>query len=163
MARHSVKEVEDAAVDLLCQPNQLSYLLEKPMPYEHEIEDLIDTGEILDGPRIWTFYGGSEFPRGDDDNAWNANEAFSLSIVCYDHNYAGAVDAAGGDATDPKHPGTRQMIEDVKDRLMARSPFPDAMPFILVSIERVRVEQMHISAYIVNVSTEFDYFGPVAT
>lgn len=162
MARHSVKEIEDAAIALLLTPTTFSYLAAPIRSYENDIEDMIESGEIIDGPRIWTYYAGSDFPRSDIDNAYVNNESFRLIVVCYDNNYAGVEDAAAGDPLGQNHPGTRSMIEDVKQRLMANKPTVDAMPFILEAVERVRLPNRTMSAYTVTFRTEFDYGGPVS-
>lgn len=156
MARHSVKDLLQATIDLLNAPKAFDYLNEPIRFYAREIQEMIESGTIIDGPRLWVYYAGSSFPRTELDNAYVYNESPTIAVICYDNNYAGSEDAASGESYG-SHPGTYLMIEDVKNRLYGIRPFSDAMPFIPDDIAPVNGLPRTMSAYTVPVRTEFDY------
>lgn len=159
---HSAKEIEEAAIALLNQGGAFSYLIEPIRSYESDLADMLQGNEVvIDGPRVWTVYGGSSFPRTDIDNAWTHNEQFTLDVIVFDHNYSDPESAASGDPLDQAHPGTRQMLTDVRNRLTSQKPFFDCMPFVPILIERINLPVRRASAYRISFQTEFDYGGPV--
>lgn len=162
MARHSIKDVEEKIIAKLNDPARLAYLFEDVKSYEGELDALQERGEIIDGPRIWTFFSGSTFPRTDEDNAWSHNQELSMVIIAYDANYAGPEDSAAGDPADPvMHVGTRQMIMDIEKRLLSVQLFQGDQPLIPTEYSRINLSVTHASAYQMIFMTQFDYIGPI--
>lgn len=161
MARHTPLDVANEIIRLLSLPSQMSYLTEPITIYEDELQDILDSGETVDGPRIWVMFNGSDYVRSDLDNAWVHNEVMTFDVIIVDSNYGGSNFAASGDEFSGNNPGTLRMSGDVMNRIVGQKPFQEACPFLPVELKPIRTSTgRRISAYNLSIRTEFDWGAP---